>query len=187
MLNRRAQLVVLVHALVSAGFTLAAPASRVREESAPTSEPQRTATTGVEQDSLHWLLAGGGESAASEAAPAAPVELPAAHEESIRLPETPSSFALVLSAMASFGAYQGLRSLKRLSFQLPVPDWYHEDAGQVGHVVPFELGGTLPAERLFEPRPLAPSPLSTYLALRILCPPGVRAELAVIPRGPPIG
>jgi len=55
------------------------------------------------------------------------------------LPPAPSSLALVLSALASLGAYQGARSLKRLHLSF-TPDWYHTGGPlQVGHATPLQL------------------------------------------------
>lgn len=55
------------------------------------------------------------------------------------LPPAPSSMALVLSALASLGAYQGVRSLKRLHLSF-TPDWYHTGGPlQVGHATPLQL------------------------------------------------
>lgn len=61
------------------------------------------------------------------------------------LPPPPSSLSLVLSALASFGAYQSVRSLKRLHLS-HLPDWYHTGAVQIGHVKVFELDAVV-----FEP------------------------------------
>ena len=61
------------------------------------------------------------------------------------LPPAPSSMALVLSALASLGAYQGVRSFKRMHLNF-TPDWYHTGGpAQIGHATPFNLDfGALP-------------------------------------------
>ncbi|MEW6252467.1 MAG: hypothetical protein AB1716_17655 [Planctomycetota bacterium] len=50
----------------------------------------------------------------------------------------PGSLALVLSALAGLGAFQGARSIKKVHFSA-VPDWYHTAAPQVGHATPLSL------------------------------------------------
>ena len=55
------------------------------------------------------------------------------------LPPAPSSISLVLSALASLGAYHGARSLKRLHFDF-TPEWYHSGGpAQIGHATPLQL------------------------------------------------
>jgi len=69
------------------------------------------------------------------------------------LPPAPSSMALVLSALATLGAYQGVRSVKRLHLNF-TPDWYHTGGPtQIGHATPFDLefGGALPVCEFDEP------------------------------------
>ena len=69
------------------------------------------------------------------------------------LPPAPSSMALVLSALATLGAYQGVRSVKRLHLNF-APDWYHTGGPtQVGHATPFDLefGGALPVSEFDKP------------------------------------
>ncbi len=105
------------------------------------------------------------------------------------LPPAPSSLALVLSALASFGAYQGIRSLKRLHLGA-LPDWYHADAVQIGHVTPLQL------EFDYSALPVcafgSPSDLRPHVSYRIPREPRSRLprepELVVSgPRAPPVG
>jgi hypothetical protein len=111
---------------------------------------------------------------------------PALAESSLReLPPAPSSMGLVLSALASLGAYHGLRSFKRLHVSF-APDWYHTGAVQVGHATPFDLDfGALPL-RIFEEPSAAPDG-----ADRIYAEAGARfisqvSLLVESPRGPPL-
>jgi len=92
--------------------------------------PQRSGATGLAVwAGSHWpMQLGLGALTADEAGAVSGVVT--------ELPPGPSSLALVLSALASFGAYQGIRSLKRLHLGF-VPDWYHAEATQVGHVTPL--------------------------------------------------
>ncbi|MEW6200328.1 MAG: hypothetical protein AB1601_16885 [Planctomycetota bacterium] len=103
------------------------------------------------------------------------------------LPPAPSSLALVLSALASFGAYQGVRSLKRLHLGA-LPDWYHADAVQVGHATPLRLEfdcSALPVCAFEQPSALRP-----HISYRISCEPSSRLRsqfllLIEAPRAPP--
>lgn len=57
----------------------------------------------------------------------------------VQLPPAPGSAALFLSAMASLGALQLVRSSKDIRFSA-LPEWYHAGGPvQVGHVTPFDL------------------------------------------------
>jgi len=111
-----------------------------------------------------------------------------AGEEVRELPPPPSSLALVLSGLASFGAYHGLRSLKRLQIG-PLPDWYHADAVQVGHVTPLQPEfdwSALPA-CVFE----LPSDLRQQVSYRIPREnrsrhPSDNIIRLIAPRGPPL-
>ena len=60
------------------------------------------------------------------------------------LPSGPSSLALGLGALGCLGAYQLGRSVKNIHLGA-LPDWYHPDAVQIGHVTPLPLDfGALP-------------------------------------------
>jgi len=59
--------------------------------------------------------------------------------EVVCMPPAPSSLAMFTSALLALGAYHGARSLPRLHLG-HIPDWYHSGAGQIGHVMPFDLG-----------------------------------------------
>jgi len=66
------------------------------------------------------------------------------------MPATPGSAALFLSAMASLGAYQLVRSARLLNLA-DVPAWYHTGGPiQVGHAVPLDLTFTTPLLCSFE-------------------------------------
>lgn len=52
------------------------------------------------------------------------------------LPPLPSSTSLYLSAMMAVGAWHLTRSVKTICFN-SLPEWYHLDATQFGHVYPF--------------------------------------------------
>lgn len=105
------------------------------------------------------------------------------------LPPAPSSLALVLSALASFGAYQGVRSLKRLHLGA-LPDWYHADAVQIGHATPLQLEfdcSALPVCAFASPSDLRPhisyriprehrSPYSSAVFLPVTAPRGPPAH-----------
>lgn len=55
-------------------------------------------------------------------------------------PPVPGSLALVLSALGSLGAYQGLRVAKRLPLGGVAPDWYHaEGPQQIGHATALDI------------------------------------------------
>lgn len=127
-------------------FGPAAPftAGVVEPAAVPTATAVASVPTGSRLGDINWLL---GSATASlcgtgqwPVQPALPTEqaggpAPASVTD---LPPAPSSLALVLSALASFGAYQGVRSLKRLHLGA-LPDWYHADAVQIGHVTPLQL------------------------------------------------
>lgn len=68
-------------------------------------------------------------------APPAPA---VADEATTDLPPPPSSLALALSGIAGLGAYQAGRSIRKLHIS-HLPEWYHADATQVGHVTPLQL------------------------------------------------
>lgn len=101
------------------------------------------------------------------------------------LSTTPSSMALVLSALATLGAYQGVRSFKRLHLNF-TPDWYHTGGpAQIGHATPFSLEfSTLPICVFDEPvtRPAFAYRIPRELGSRL------RSEFFLLvesPRGPP--
>jgi len=102
------------------------------------------------------------------------------------LPPAPSSMALVLSALASLGAYQGARSLKRLHLGI-TPDWYHTGGPvQVGHATPLDLEFGPPAECVLD-EPVR-SPVLAYRLPRERCS-RLRLQLFLSvesPRGPPL-
>jgi hypothetical protein len=104
------------------------------------------------------------------------------------LPPAPSSLALVLSALASFGAYQGIRSLKRLHLGT-LPDWYHADAVQIGHTTPLRLEfdySALPACAFESPSDLRPQ--VSYRIPREPCS-RLRSQFLLVieaPRAPPL-
>lgn len=61
------------------------------------------------------------------------------HQSVVRLPDAPSSTALFLSAMVSFGAWHLVRSGRDVHFGA-MPEWYHTGGPfQVGHVTAFDL------------------------------------------------
>ncbi len=101
------------------------------------------------------------------------------------LPPAPSSMALVLSALAMLGAYQGVRSVKRLHLNF-TPDWYHTGGpAQIGHATPFDLDCSALPPCVFD-APVA-MPAFTYRIPREL---GSRLRsqyflLIESPRGPP--
>lgn len=103
------------------------------------------------------------------------------------LPPAPSSMALVLSALATLGAYQGVRSVKRLHLNF-TPDWYHTGGPtQIGHATPFDLefGGALPVCEFDEP---VARPAFTYRIPREICS-RLRSQFLLLtesPRGPPV-
>ncbi len=87
---------------------------------------------------VDWLLGGPSCSAAVRER-----ERPPAPEPPVgpmfAAPAPPSSLTLVLSAAASLGALQGVRSIKRLPVAA-LPDWYHTGAPpQLGPATPFDL------------------------------------------------
>lgn len=103
------------------------------------------------------------------------------------VPPAPSSLRLALVALASLGAYQAGRSLRRLSFA-DLPDWYHDHARQVGHVTPLALdfnSHDLPVCRFDEPAegPLL-QPIYQFIP-RVLGDPADAHLIRALPRGPP--
>jgi hypothetical protein len=102
------------------------------------------------------------------------------------LPPAPSSLSLVLSALATLGAYQGSRSFRRLHLS-SAPDWYHTGGpAQVGHVTPFDLEfGTLPLCVFDQPvaRPAFAYRVPRERASRLHCQHFLSIES---PRGPPL-
>lgn len=66
--------------------------------------------------------------------------LPADSPPAPASPPVPGSMALVLSALGSLGAYQGLRAAKRLPLGGLAPDWYHSDGPQqIGHATALDV------------------------------------------------
>jgi hypothetical protein len=60
----------------------------------------------------------------------------------LRMPESPGSSALFLSAMMSLGAWHLIRSSREFHFG-SMPEWYHSGGPkQIGHVTPFNLDFT---------------------------------------------
>lgn len=136
----------------------------------------------------HSNLCGTGQWPVQPAPPVLPGDLAGGPSPTVTdLPPAPSSFALVLSALASFGAYQGVRSLKRLHLG-HLPDWYHADAVQIGHSTPLRLEfdhSALPVCAF-----ASPSDLHPHVSYRISREPvsRLRSQLLLIieaPRGPP--
>jgi len=104
----------------------------------------------------------------------------------LELPDGPSGLALGLSALASLGAFQGGRSLRKLQFGT-LPDWYHPYAVQIGHTTPWDLQFGPMAVCLFE----APSDLLPRNSYRLPREPvsRYRSEFSLItesPRAPPL-
>ena len=115
----------------------------------------------------------------------APPEQLAAEQNSLReLPPAPSSMSLVLSALATLGAYQGARSIKRIHWNF-TPEWYDENAVPIGHITPLCLDfEDLPVCEFETPRP---APLAVVLVATELIPPLISQYILPtrIPRGPP--
>jgi hypothetical protein len=109
-------------AVLSAGLAVGAPV--VQGDSAPGFSANTNGLGGA-----RWLMPGAtGDAPASE--PTNAVR---------ELPPAPGSLSLVFSALASLGAYQGVRSLRKLHFGA-APDWYHTGGPrQIGHVVVWDL------------------------------------------------
>ena len=66
----------------------------------------------------------------------------------IELPAAPSGGMLAFSGLLTLGAWQAARSARNVHLAsmlhaAHVPDWYHPDATQVRHIVPFEFRLTL--------------------------------------------
>ena len=103
----------------------------------------------------------------------------------LEMPATPGSAALFLSAMASLGAYQLVRSARHLNLT-DVPAWYHTGGPvQVGHAVPLDLTFATPLLCRFE-EPVG-EPASRH---RITIAPGVLRAQRIhpttgAPRAPP--
>ena len=113
------------------------------------SSQQLATTTACSLDQINWLLA---DSLRSLPGVAVPTDvLPAAGQqvsgsEIRQVPPPPSSAALALCALATLGAYQGGRSLRRVHFVGGVPEWYHYGGpAQVGHATPLDLEFNLSA------------------------------------------
>ena len=152
---------------------------------------QQLATTAVcSLDQINWLLPGSLRSLPGVAVPAD--VLPAAGQqvsgsEIRQVPPPPSSAALALCALATLGAYQGGRSVRRMHFVSGIPEWYHYGGpAQVGHARPFDLeSGALPVCVFEEPSDLRPG--HSYRIPREhrsrLCPQFFL--LIEAPRGPP--
>ncbi len=147
-----------------------------------------THAAGPSLDDLNALLpaAARGVLSALPVATASAGEEPAGPPVLRELPPAPSSVALVLSALASLGAWQGARSLKRLHLSF-TPDWYHADAVQVAHVTPLQLEfdhSALPLCVFDEP---VAAPVLAYRLPRERCSRSqTQASLVTAsPRGPP--
>ena len=154
------------------------------------SSQQLATTTACSLDQINWLLA---DSLRSLPGVAVPTDvLPAAGQqvsgsEIRQVPPPPSSAALALCALATLGAYQGGRSLRRVHFVSGIPEWYHHGGPvQVGHATPFDLeSGALPVCVFEQPSDLRPN--HSYRIPREhhsrLCPQFFL--LIEAPRGPP--
>ena len=136
---------------------------------------------------LNWLLQSARQSQPLPQAPLfAPVELgdpPAAQPEN---PSAPSSLTLVLSGVLSLGAFQGVRSIKKLHLAA-LPEWYHTGGpAQVGHATPFDLQFDALPECAFQQPVEAPAPAWHILRERRT---PLRCQTFVplaAPRGPPL-
>lgn len=103
-----------------------------------------------------------------------------------RIPESPSSLWLGLTALASFGLYHASQSIRRAHVPL-MAEWYHTGGPeQIGHATPLDLDTRdLPACALdcFAPQ-VYRTPL---LHLEILAVPILEIpHLATSPRAPPL-
>jgi hypothetical protein len=137
---------------------------------------------------LSWLLASTPASVApapsSSSAPAGSTETELNVASDRDLPPGPSSLALGLGALGCLGAYQLGRSVKKIHLGA-LPDWYHPDAVQVGHVTPLPLDfGALPVCVFDEPVvvPAFASRIPRELCSRL------RSHFLLLvesPRGPP--
>ena len=171
----------------------------VSSDSAPAAAPQSQSIPSTAHQSfigssfidLNALLSGSPQDTWGLSESATPLPKPAAapskaEQTTLReLPPAPSSMSLVLSALATLGAYQGARSVKRIHLNFS-PEWYHTGGpAQIGHATPYDLDcSALPVCRFEAPvaRPVfayrIPRELSSRLRSQYFLP--VEA-----PRGPP--
>jgi hypothetical protein len=138
-------------------------------------------------DDMNWLLRGRGDCQPGPREQQPSAALPMSGGVVRELPAAPSSLALVASAFAGLGVYHGLRSLRKLQFNVgTLPDWYHTGGpAQVGHATPFDLEfGALPVCAFDEP---GARPVFAYC---VACEPRSRLRsqfflLVESPRAPP--
>ena len=157
--------VLLVCAAAPAGVAWVDTEPLVAGSSSPVtcgSSQQLATTAACSLDQINWLLPGSLGSLPGVAVPAD--VLPAAEQqvsgsEIRQVPPPPSSAALALAALATLGAYQGGRSVRRMHFVSGIPEWYHHGGPvQIGHATPFELGSAaLPICAFEEPSDLRPN------------------------------
>lgn len=113
--------------------------------------------------------------------PSQPRPMPA-----VELPPPPGSLSLGLAALASLGAVQAGRSLRRLQFS-NLPEWYHEHAPpQIGHAHVLSFHDLEPAVcRLTDPFPAAAPPAARLRPAAYETPPRQFIPCCAAPRAPP--
>ncbi len=137
---------------------------------------------------LSWLLASTPPSAAPAPsysdAPAGTTATDLNVASDRELPPGPSSLALGLGALGCLGAYQLGRSVKKIHLGA-LPEWYHTDAVQVGHVTPFDLEFDALPVCVFDRPAIEIRLLRFNVASRVLGTEAWGFLVRAAPRGPP--
>ncbi len=135
--------VTLVGVLLASGSDVLGGWGTARTAALPTETYVAGARPLCAVSAANWLLPGTGYEVTEEASlPQAAIPGRAPVQYWVTTSHTPGGISLLLSALASLGAYQGMRSLRRVPWSMAAaPDWYHTGARQVGYVTPLELDG----------------------------------------------
>jgi hypothetical protein len=141
MSSRTATILVLV---LIGWSCCAASADVVRVSSAQNTlppAPPSVSAGDTRLEEINWLLRDGRECQPEPMTQGPVAERQISGGVACEVPTAPSSLALAASALASLGAFHGLRCLRKLNFAAgSLPDWYHTGGPvQIGHATPFDL------------------------------------------------